>query len=201
MQNKTKKILLGSMVLLIVIIGVILFNLYNNGFEFYTYTTENYIKEQIEGIIGMDDGKDYKGKIDELAVKEINGSYLGLFCIKNGDENQCVIAKYKESFDLGKHKVLNLDKIIKSSNSVAMLDLSESSDNDLVILISTDEDKYEGINIVSLSNDEVLENIGLTEDGIDSFGGEILKDNIYLLQYNAEQNKEIGIELVKKSEE
>ena len=82
MQGKTKKILLGSIVLLVLIIGVVLFNLYNNGFKFWTYTTENYIKEQVEGIISMDDGKDYEGKIEELAVKEINGSYLGFFCIK-----------------------------------------------------------------------------------------------------------------------
>lgn len=201
MQGKTKKILLGSIVLLVLIIGVVLFNLYNNGFKFYTYTTENYIKEQVEGIISMDDGKDYEGKIEELAVKEINGSYLGFFCIKDGDENQCVIAKYKESFDLGNHKVLNLDKIIKSGNSVAMLDLSESKDNELIILISTDKDMYEGINIVSLNDDEVLENIGLTDEGIDTFGGEVLKDNVYLLQYNSDEHKEIGIELVKKSEE
>ena len=201
MQGKTKKILLGSIVLLVLIIGVVLFNLYNNGFKFYKYTTENYIKEQVEGIISMDDGKDYEGKIEELAVKEINGSYLGFFCIKDGDENQCVIAKYKESFDLGNHKVLNLDKIIKSGNSVAMLDLSESKDNELIILISTDKDMYEGINIVSLNDDEVLENIGLIDEGIDTFGGEVLKDNVYLLQYNSDEHKEIGIELVKKSEE
>ena len=76
MKKRTKQILFVIIIVLILIIGVIVLNLYNKGFKFYTYTTENYIKEQIEGIIGMDDGKDYKGKIDELAVKEINGSYL-----------------------------------------------------------------------------------------------------------------------------
>ena len=82
-----------------------------------------------------------------------------------------------------------------------MLDLSESKDNELIILISTDKDMYEGINIVSLNDDEVLENIGLIDEGIDTFGGEVLKDNVYLLQYNSDEHKEIGIELVKKSEE
>ena len=57
-------------------------NLYNKGFKFYTYTTENYIVEQIEGIIGIDDGKNYKGKVEELSIKEINGSYLGFFASK-----------------------------------------------------------------------------------------------------------------------
>ena len=82
-----------------------------------------------------------------------------------------------------------------------MLDLSVSKDNELIILISTDKDMYEGINLVSLNDDEVLENIGLIDEGIDTFGGEVLKDNVYLLQYNSDEHKEIGIELVKKSEE
>ena len=79
--------------------------------------------------------------------------------------------------------------------------MSINSINELIILISTDKDMYEGINIVSLNDDEVLENIGLIDEGIDTFGGEVLKDNVYLLQYNSDEHKEIGIELVKKSEE
>ena len=89
MRKKTKSILLVIIIILILIIGAIVLNLYNKGFKFYTYTTENYIVEQIEGIIGIDDGKNYKGKVEELSIKEINGSYLGFFCIKDGDENQC----------------------------------------------------------------------------------------------------------------
>ena len=34
----------------------------------------------------------------ELSIKEINGSYLGIFCIKDSGENQYAIAKYKECF-------------------------------------------------------------------------------------------------------
>ena len=177
MRKKTKSILLVIIIILILIIGAIVLNLYNKGFKFYTYTTENYIVEQIEGIIGIDDGKNYKGKVEELSIKEINGSYLGFFCIKDSGENQYAIAKYKECFNLGSHKVLNLDKIIKGNNSVAMLELSEEN-----------------------NNEEVLENIELTTEGMESFGGELLKDNVYLITYKVDEYKEIGIELVKKSE-
>ena len=183
MKKRTKQILFVIIIVLILIIGVIVLNLYNKGFKFYTYTTENYITEQIEGIIGIDDGKNYSGKIEELSIKEMDDSYLGFFCIKDNNENQCVIAKYKECFNLGSHIVLNLDKIIKGSNSVTMVELSEENNNDFLILISKDEDKYESLNIVSMNNEEIL------------------KDNIYLLQYKADAYKEIGIELVKKSEE
>ncbi|CAM2077199.1 MAG: hypothetical protein IJ086_09525 [Clostridium sp.] len=201
MKKRTKQILFVIIIVLILIIGVIVLNLYNKGFKFYTYTTENYITEQIEGIIGIDDGKNYSGKIEELSIKEMDDSYLGFFCIKDNNENQCVIAKYKECFNLGSHIVLNLDKIIKGSNSVTMVELSEENNNDFLILISKDEDKYESLNIVSMNNEEILDNIILTDEGIKEFGGELLKDNIYLLQYKADAYKEIGIELVKKSEE
>ena len=157
--------------------------------------------EQIEGIMEIDNGQDYSGKIEELSIKDMNDSYLGFFSIKNNNENQCVIAKYKECFNLGSHTVLNLDKVIKGSNSVAMVNLDEENNNDFLILVSNDEDKYESLNIISLNNEEVLDNITLTDEGIAEFGGELLKDNIYLLQYKADEYKEIGIELVKKSEE
>ena len=201
MKKKTKQILFVIIIALILTIGFIVLNLYNKGFKFYTYVTENYIMEQIEGIIGIDDGKNYRGKIEELSIKDIEGSYLGFFSIKDNNENQCVIAKYKECFNLGSHTVLNLDKVIKGSNSVAMVELSEENNNDFLILVSNDEDKYESLNIISLNNEEVLDNITLTDKGIKEFGGELLKDNIYLLQYKADEYKEFGIELVKKSEE
>lgn len=201
MKKKTKQILFVIIIALILTIGFIVLNLYNKGFKFYTYVTENYIMEQIEGIVGIDDGKNYRGKIEELSIKDIEGSYLGFFSIKDNNENQCVIAKYKECFNLGSHTVLNLDKVIKGSNSVAMVELSEENNSDFLILVSNDEDKYESLNIISLNNEEVLDNITLTDEGIKEFGGEILKDNIYLLQYKADEYKEFGIELVKKSEE
>ena len=201
MKKKTKQILFVIIFALILTIGFIVLNLYNKGFKFYTYVTENYIMEQIEGIVGIDDGKNYRGKIEELSIKDIEGSYLGFFSIKDNNENQCVIAKYKECFNLGSHTVLNLDKVIKGSNSVAMVELAEENNSDFLILVSNDEDKYESLNIISLNNEEVLDNITLTDEGIKEFGGEILKDNIYLLQYKADEYKEFGIELVKKSEE
>ena len=201
MKKKTKQILFVIIIALILIVGFTVLNLYNKGFKFYTYTTENYIMEQIEGIMEIDDGKNYSGKIEELSIKDIEGSYLGFFSIKDNNENQCVIAKYKECFNLGSHTVLNLDKVIKGSNSVAMVELSEENNNDFLILVSNDEDKYESLNIISLNNEEVLDNITLTDEGIKEFGGELLKDNIYLLQYKADEYKEFGIELVKKSEE
>ena len=198
MRKKTKQILIVIIIALILIVGFTVLNLYNKGFKFYTYTTENY---KIEGIMEIDNGQDYSGKIEELSIKDMNDSYLGFFSIKNNNENQCVIAKYKECFNLGSHTVLNLDKVIKGSNSVAMVNLDEENNNDFLILVSNDEDKYESLNIISLNNEEVLDNITLTDEGIKEFGGELLKDNIYLLQYKADEYKEIGIELVKKSEE
>lgn len=82
-----------------------------------------------------------------------------------------------------------------------MIELSEENNHEFLILVSLDEDKYESLNIVSLNNnDEILENIELTSEGVETFGGELLKDNVYLLKYKADEYMEIGIELVKKSE-
>ena len=201
MRKKTKQILIVIIIAIILIVGFTVLNLYNKGFKFYTYTTENYIMEQIEGIMEIDNGQDCSGKIEELSIKDMNDSYLGFFSIKNNNENQCVIAKYKKCFNLGNHKVLNVNKVIKGSNSVAMVNLAEENNNDFIILISSDKDKYESLNIVSLNNEEVLDNIILTDEGIAEFGGEVLKDNVYLLKYTADEYKEIGIELVNKSEE
>ena len=201
MRKKTKLISLAIIIISILIIGAIVLNLYNKGFKFYTYTTENYIVDQVKGIIGIDDGKNYDGRIEELSIKKIYDSYFGFFSIKDINGNKYGIAKYKECFNLGSHKVLNLDKIIKASNSVAMIELSEENNHEFLILVSLDEDKYESLNIVSLNNnDEILENSELTSEGVETFGGELLKDNVYLLKYKADEYMEIGIELVKKSE-
>ena len=93
MRKKTKQILIVIIIALILIVGFTVLNLYNKGFKFYTYTTENYIMEHIEGIMEIDNGQDYSGKIEELSIKDMNDSYLGFFSIKNNNENQCVIAK------------------------------------------------------------------------------------------------------------
>lgn len=200
MSKKTKKIIFAIVMVLILLIGVIIGKLYVDGFKFYTYSTENLIQEQIESIIKIDTGKSYDGKVKEVSVKEINDSYLAFFSIEEDSEDQCIIAKYNKGFSFGKHKVLNLDKIIKSSNSVAMMELLDDND-EYIILISTESGKYESINIVSGSDNEVLETIELTDEGIESKGGEKLSNEIYLLGYKNNDRKEIGIELVKKSEE
>ena len=76
MRKKTKLISLVIIIISILIIGAIVLNLYNKGFKFYTYTTENYIVDQVEGVIGIDDGKNYDGRIEELSIKKIYDSYF-----------------------------------------------------------------------------------------------------------------------------
>lgn len=201
MNKNIKKVVVGIIIIFLLVIGLVIFRLYNNGFKFYTYSTENLIEEQIESIIKIDTGESYEGRIEELALKKINDYYLAFFDVKDSEDNQCIIAKYKESFNLGKNKVLSLDKIIKSSNSVAMMDIEAGDANDYLILISTEDGIYESINIVSDSSDEIIATIDLTDEGVESFGGEKLKDNMYLMQYTDNTLREMGIELVKKSEE
>ena len=202
MKNKKIITLICSIILVAILtVGIIVRKFYNEGFKLYTYTTENYIGTHLEGIIGIDDGKNYDGKIKEIGIKEINGDYLGLFHINDDIQNQCVITKYKKSFDLGDYNVLNLDKVIKSSSPISMIKLNNNNTNNFVILILKSSGNYESFNIVSSDSNEVIENIELTDEKIEEFGGEVLKENAYLVQYETSEYDELKIELVKKSEE
>lgn len=200
MKKNIRVIILGVSVVLLILIGMLIYNLYNKGFKFYTYSTDNLLLEQIEGIMKIDTGENYNNKINKLDIKNINEQYIGLFYIDGEEDGQCLIAKYSEKFNLGKNKVLNLDKVIKSSNSVVMLDLSSETNKEYIILISNKDDKYEEVNIVTSSSGEIIDNIELSDEGMQEVNGEKIDDYIYYIKYEPEIQGNIGIELVKKSE-
>ena len=82
-----------------------------------------------------------------------------------------------------------------------MMKLNNNDTNNFVILILKSSGNYESFNIVSSDSNEVIENIELTDEKIEEFGGEVLKENAYLVQYETSEYDELKIELVKKSEE
>lgn len=82
-----------------------------------------------------------------------------------------------------------------------MIKLNNNDTNNFVILILKSSGNYESFNIVSSDSNEVIENIELTDEKIEEFGGEVLKENAYLVQYETSEYDELKIELVKKSEE
>ena len=97
MKNKKMIILICSIILVAILtVGIIVRKFYNEGFKLYTYTTENYIGTHLEGIIGIDDGKNYDGKIKEIGIKEIDGDYLGLFHINDDVDIETVSAIMNE---------------------------------------------------------------------------------------------------------
>ena len=188
---KKRKIILISMsisIILIIIFGV--FKLMNGGFMFLTYATDNYLEIQLEEFLFKESGQDYKDKITI-----INGTLI--FYKINTNDN--MIVYYENVTELGKYKVFSMDRVIKSDNSIAMIDVYDNNRRKYIILSSLDKDEFTSINIVSTTTNKILEQIELEKSSEDEFKIEELDDKSIMLEYIPKANVELKLELNKKS--
>ena len=194
---KKRKIILISMsisIILIIIFGV--FKLMNGGFMFLTYATDNYLEIQLEEFLFKESGQDYKDKITIIGEREYDNGTLIFYKINTNDN---MIVYYENVTELGKYKVFSMDRVIKSDNSIAMIDVYDNNRRKYIILSSLDKDEFTSINIVSTTTNKILEQIELEKSSEDEFKIEELDDKSIMLEYIPQANVELKLELNKKS--
>ncbi|MBC5628387.1 hypothetical protein H8S20_05700 [Clostridium sp. NSJ-6] len=194
---KKRKIILISMsisIILIIIFGV--FKLMNGGFMFLTYATDNYLEIQLEEFLFKESGQDYKDKITIIGEREYDNGTLIFYKINTNDN---MIVYYENVTELGKYKVFSMDRVIKSDNSIAMIDVYDNNRRKYIILSSLDKDEFTSINIVSTTTNKILEQIELEKSSEDEFKIEELDDKSIMLEYIPKANVELKLELNKKS--
>ena len=79
-------------------------------------------------------------------------------------ESDCqenIIVSYENKGKFGKHNVYNLERIVKSDNSIAMIDIYENNRKKYIILSSLNRDDFDSINIMNKSTNKILEEIDL----------------------------------------
>lgn len=194
---KKRKIILISIsisIILIIIFGV--FKLMNGGFMFLTYATDNYLEIQLEEFLFKESGQDYKDKITIIGEREYDNGTLIFYKINNNDN---MIVYYQNVTELGKYKVFSMDRVVKSDNSIAMIDVYDNNRRKYIILSSLDKDEFTSINIVSTTTNKILEQIELEKSSEDEFKIEELDDKSIMLEYIPKANVELKLELNKKS--
>lgn len=200
MKSKGLKIFLAIIVVVIVVFGIAGFKVYKDGFKIYTYATENLIQDQLGEIIAEEENVNGELSIETISIEQYGDYYYGFYLIGDDSESQCTIATYTMDKKIGKHNVYNLHKIMKSSNSVSMVEAEVNGDSEYLTLLSTATGEYESINILSATSQEVIDNITLTDEGIEQIGGKKVKENIYIIDYKPENGEKVSVELVRKGE-
>lgn len=168
----------------------------NGGFMFLTYATDNYLEIQLEEFLFKESGQDYKDKITIIGEREYDNGTLIFYKINTNDN---MIVYYENVTELGKYKVFSMDRVIKSDNSIAMIDVYDNNRRKYIILSSLDKDEFTSINIVSTTTNKILEQIELEKSSEDEFKIEELDDKSIMLEYIPKANVELKLELNKKS--
>lgn len=196
MAKKRKIILLSISISIVLLVIFVVFKLINYGFMFSTYATENYLEIQLEEFLFKQSGQDYKDKITTIGKYEYDDSTL-IFYEINTNEN--MIVYYDNISYLGKYRVFRLDRIVKSDNSIVMIDIYDNNRRKYIILSSLDKDEFSSINIVSKSTNKILEQIDLENISEYEFKVEELDDESIVLEYIPKADVEVKLELNKKS--
>lgn len=196
MAKKRKIILLSISISIVLLVIFVVFKLINYGFMFSTYATENYLEIQLEEFLFKQSGQDYKDKITTIGKHEYDDSTL-IFYEINTNEN--MIVYYDNINYLGKYRVFRLDRIVKSDNSIVMIDIYDNNRRKYIILSSLDKDEFSSINIVSKSTNKILEQIDLENISEYEFKVEELDDESIVLEYIPKADVEVKLELNKKS--
>lgn len=196
MAKKRKIILLSISISIVLLVIFVVFKLINYGFMFSTYATENYLEIQLEEFLFKQSGQDYKDKITTIGKYEYDDSTL-IFYEINTNEN--MIVYYDNINYLGKYRVFRLDRIVKSDNSIVMIDIYDNNRRKYIILSSLDKDEFSSINIVSKSTNKILEQIDLENISEYEFKVEELDDESIVLEYIPKADVEVKLELNKKS--
>lgn len=196
MAKKRKIILLSISISIVLLVIFVVFKLINYGFMFSTYATENYLEIQLEEFLFKQSGQDYKDKITTIGKYEYDDSTL-IFYEINTNEN--MIVYYDNINYLGKYRVFRLDRIVKSDNSIVMIDIYDNNRRKYIVLSSLDKDEFSSINIVSKSTNKILEQIDLENISEYEFKVEELDDESIVLEYIPKADVEVKLELNKKS--
>lgn len=196
MGKKTKNILIFISLTIIVLIAFIAIKLTNDGFRFFNYATENYLEIQLQDFLSKESGQDYKNKIFTIGQREYAGCTLMFY---KADDYENIIVDYENKGSFGKHKIFNLERIIKSKNSISMIDIYDNNKRKYVILSGLDREEFSSINIISKKTDKILEQIDLGNLPKDEFNIAELSSNSIVLEYTPKSDIEIKLELNKKS--
>ncbi|MBM6839842.1 hypothetical protein H9X77_16910, partial [Clostridium saudiense] len=94
-----------------------------------------------------------------------------------------MIVYYDNINYLGKYRVFRLDRIVKSDNSIVMIDIYDNNRRKYIVLSSLDKDEFSSINIVSKSTNKILEQIDLENISEYEFKVEELDDESIVLEY------------------
>lgn len=196
MSKKAKITLLSISLAIILLILIIVVKLINNGFKISTYSTENYLEDQLEEFLYNESGQEYKNRVITIGKREYEDCTLVVYEV-DGDEN--IIVDYENEGKFGKYDVFNLKRIIKSDKSVAMIDIYDNSRRKYIILSSLDHNEFSSINIVNKSTDKILDEIYLEDISKEDFKIEKLNDKSTILEYIPKADVELRLELNKKS--
>lgn len=177
------------------LISVVLFKLASGGFQFLTYATENYLEVQLEDFLSRDSGEGYNENITIIGERDYNNRTL-IFYESDCQEN--IIVSYENKGKFGKHNVYNLERIVKSDNSIAMIDIYENNRKKYIILSSLNRDDFDSINIMNKSTNKILEEIDLKNISEEDFNINELNEKSVVIEYIPKSNIEIKLELNKK---
>lgn len=196
MAKKRNIILISISIFIILLIILVVFKFLNSGFMFLTYATDNYLEIQLEEFLFKESGQDYKDKITTIGDREYDNGTLIFYKI-NANDN--IIVHYENITELGKYKLFSMDRVVKSDNSIAMIDVYDNNRRKYIILSSLDKDEFTSINIVSKTTNKILEQIELEKSSENELKIEELDDKSIVLEYIPQANVELKLELNKKS--
>lgn len=196
MAKKRNIILISISIFIILLIILVVFKFLNSGFMFLTYATDNYLEIQLEEFLFKESGQDYKDKITTIGDREYDNGTLIFYKI-NANDN--IIVYYENITELGKYKLFSMDRVVKSDNSIAMIDVYDNNRRKYIILSSLDKDEFTSINIVSKTTNKILEQIELEKSSENELKIEELDDKSIVLEYIPQANVELKLELNKKS--
>ena len=196
MAKKRNIILISISIFIILLIILVVFKFLNSGFMFLTYATDNYLEIQLEEFLFKESGQDYKDKITTIGDREYDNGTLIFYKI-NANDN--IIVHYENITELGKYKLFSMDRVVKSDNSITMIDVYDNNRRKYIILSSLDKDEFTSINIVSKTTNKILEQIELEKSSENELKIEELDDKSIVLEYIPQANVELKLELNKKS--
>lgn len=199
MSKNTKRVVLITVILVMLLIGGLILKLMKDGFSILTYATDNLLVNQLEDIISEEEGQDYEGDLTSLGDKEFDGGYLVFYKINNSKNGEYIIAEYEKKGNLGSHKVLNLKRIVKGDNSVVMIEINDGNRNKCIILSALDNEEYSAINILNKDTDEILDEIILEDEEIKNYEIKDLGNEVIVIEYIPKAYVDMKLEVLKRS--
>ncbi len=83
--------------------------------------------------MSKESGQNYKNQVTTIGKRGYDDSALMFYEVNSGEN---IIVSYENKGKFGKYKVFNLERIIKSDNSIAMIDIYDNNRRRYIILSS-----------------------------------------------------------------